>query len=372
MQPKTLSAAAIALLFTFSTRAQQHNPYKEIGKQGHLLTLSNEKNDETFDEDSIQQIGSVLINVYTMQLVKLELTAAEQKLIDNSTAAKFLSTDPLYKDYANLTPYQFASNTPLSAVDLDGLEAKVAIAGQGQVGQTHYNASDNGGNAAWAMAMQVNGFKYNKAHTGSELVGILKDATKKEGGINTVVSFSHAGPVGIYMNSNEGFYLKNSYASEVFKSPLGPGAQDISDLKKSMDAGEVQFNDKALWIFAGCQTRWGPEEANLAYRMVKDLDVATIGASGYATHVENGKGETYKWTTTGTWTYTYKVYELNYYDKDNKLVSTHTVYGKHEMEVYNKAFNNDNKYTLKTKEIIKQENLGKEINLKELTKKLRY
>ncbi|WP_123891873.1 RHS repeat domain-containing protein [Chitinophaga costaii] len=36
---------------------------------------------------------------------------------------KFLSVDLLQKKYPELTPYQFASNTPLQAIDLDGLEA---------------------------------------------------------------------------------------------------------------------------------------------------------------------------------------------------------------------------------------------------------
>jgi RHS repeat-associated protein len=36
---------------------------------------------------------------------------------------KFLSVDPLTKGYPELTPYQFASNTPIQAIDLDGLEA---------------------------------------------------------------------------------------------------------------------------------------------------------------------------------------------------------------------------------------------------------
>lgn len=35
---------------------------------------------------------------------------------------KFLSVDPLTKQYPMLTPYQFASNKPISGVDLDGLE----------------------------------------------------------------------------------------------------------------------------------------------------------------------------------------------------------------------------------------------------------
>src|SRR5215204_6335569 len=36
--------------------------------------------------------------------------------------SKFLSVDPLQKQYPELTPYQFASNTPIQAIDLDGLE----------------------------------------------------------------------------------------------------------------------------------------------------------------------------------------------------------------------------------------------------------
>jgi RHS repeat-associated protein len=43
--------------------------------------------------------------------------------------ARFLSVDPLTKDYPMLTPYQFASNSPIQAIDLDGLEHYFAIDG---------------------------------------------------------------------------------------------------------------------------------------------------------------------------------------------------------------------------------------------------
>jgi RHS repeat-associated protein len=35
---------------------------------------------------------------------------------------RFLSVDPITKEYPELTPYQFASNRPFDGVDLDGLE----------------------------------------------------------------------------------------------------------------------------------------------------------------------------------------------------------------------------------------------------------
>ena len=39
---------------------------------------------------------------------------------------RFLSVDPLTKGYPELTPYQFAENSPLLNIDLDGLEKKAA------------------------------------------------------------------------------------------------------------------------------------------------------------------------------------------------------------------------------------------------------
>ncbi len=47
--------------------------------------------------------------------------------IYNPRVGRFLSVDPLTKTFPMLTPYQFASNTPIMAIDLDGLEAKIVI-----------------------------------------------------------------------------------------------------------------------------------------------------------------------------------------------------------------------------------------------------
>jgi RHS repeat-associated protein len=47
--------------------------------------------------------------------------------IYDSRIAKFLSVDPLTKDYPWYTPYQFAGNKPINSIDLDGLEELVTI-----------------------------------------------------------------------------------------------------------------------------------------------------------------------------------------------------------------------------------------------------
>ena len=45
--------------------------------------------------------------------------------IYNPGIARFLSVDPLTKEFASLTPYQFASNTPIWGIDLDGEEVRI-------------------------------------------------------------------------------------------------------------------------------------------------------------------------------------------------------------------------------------------------------
>ncbi|MBP8892712.1 MAG: RHS repeat-associated core domain-containing protein [Saprospiraceae bacterium] len=47
--------------------------------------------------------------------------------IYNPRLGRFLSVDPLTPKFPMLTPYQFASNTPIMAIDIDGLEAWIVI-----------------------------------------------------------------------------------------------------------------------------------------------------------------------------------------------------------------------------------------------------
>jgi len=51
--------------------------------------------------------------------------------IYNPSIGKFLSVDPLSPEYPELTPYQFAHNTPIWAIDVDGLEGEAATSAEG-------------------------------------------------------------------------------------------------------------------------------------------------------------------------------------------------------------------------------------------------
>ena len=47
--------------------------------------------------------------------------------------SRFLSIDPLFKTYPWYTPYQYAGNSPIAFIDLDGLERVLAITFNGDV-----------------------------------------------------------------------------------------------------------------------------------------------------------------------------------------------------------------------------------------------
>lgn len=55
--------------------------------------------------------------------------------IYNPALGRFFSVDPITRAYPELTPYQFASNMPILAIDLDGLEAFPNNAIQGKNGE---------------------------------------------------------------------------------------------------------------------------------------------------------------------------------------------------------------------------------------------
>src|SRR3954470_21194271 len=123
MRPKTLIPTLLFLVFALVAFPQDKNPFQSIGKKGKILTLSKGKYDELFDQDSIQQIGTILVNINQMKVVKLFKDEKEAKRrLDNSANSRFLSVDPLTNDYPQLTPYQFASNRTIDGIDRDGLE----------------------------------------------------------------------------------------------------------------------------------------------------------------------------------------------------------------------------------------------------------
>ncbi len=97
--------------------------------------------------------------------------------IYNSALGKFLSVDPLTRDYSMLTPYQFASNSPVSGVDLDGLEYFYAADGTllaklGTSTEVRLVTNDNLENFNFAREArgEVTNTKFSETDKGKEII----------------------------------------------------------------------------------------------------------------------------------------------------------------------------------------------------------
>lgn len=123
---KTIMKAAIftaIYLYIGNVQAQNdYNPYAQFGVKAQVLTLSEGKYIEFFDTDTIEVIGSAVLNTKTMKVIGfIEVdTLYSEDALQPEIVSRWLSPDPMARMYPSLSPYNFAANNPIYFVDPDG------------------------------------------------------------------------------------------------------------------------------------------------------------------------------------------------------------------------------------------------------------
>jgi hypothetical protein len=115
-------AFLICLFFQISTICAQQ-PFEKYGYKVKVATLSNGKFVETFDQDTLAQIGSVVINRRTGKIVSFVTydTTYSEATLQPELISRWMSPDPLADFRWSVTPYNFVQNNPVSRIDPDGL-----------------------------------------------------------------------------------------------------------------------------------------------------------------------------------------------------------------------------------------------------------
>lgn len=103
-----------------STMFAQQDIFKKHGVTKEPLTLSKGKFKETFTNEEIMQIGTVLINTHTEKVVVFLEIDTTQNAYKAEGTSRFLTIDPLAEKHYNWSPYAYCLNNPLRYTDPDG------------------------------------------------------------------------------------------------------------------------------------------------------------------------------------------------------------------------------------------------------------
>lgn len=131
---KTLFYTLVFILNTIIVYSQVENPYSQFGYAVKSPYVRTKGRDGLYlvNKTDTGRTKALLIEFKARQISVLDERDSVIGMADipENVLTKFLSTDPLTKKYPELTPYQFASNTPIQGIDLDGMEIYLTTQGQ--------------------------------------------------------------------------------------------------------------------------------------------------------------------------------------------------------------------------------------------------
>ncbi len=142
----------------------------------------------------------------------------------DSRIAKFLSVDPLTGSYPWYTPYQFAGNTPIVAIDLDGAEPLWS--------QTTFNeglkTSLNKLYSADEAERQFNNYQKGAAHGALAGIGLSAIGVMTASEISLIASTSWAKlPFFTSLTAGGSAYVTSALSQKPIKHAIGGGADFI-------------------------------------------------------------------------------------------------------------------------------------------------
>ena len=269
---KHLSALIFALVFWGSLTAQHEpiQPFEELGIKVKVLTLSNGKYQESFPNDTLQRIGSVLFDRVTGEVVSVVVndTLYGEYDLKPEVVSRWLSPDPLASEFASWSPYNFVFNNPLIFVDPDGMAPDYIVDGDGN--KLDIQVQDNqlvyGDNVSQEVQNTLNGMWQTE-------VG--------QGQVNQLLNSNAAIQIDVSENIGVHYTVDGKYRA-VYGNTTPPGGRG-ENLIEDYDGGKVYENNK-ITLFKGTLAYGNGDNSALVNGNVTVFDEKT-GADVTANHV---------------------------------------------------------------------------------------
>ncbi len=116
---KQLSLLFVILFLTGSVRAE--DIFKKHGFDEKPLTLSKGQYQETFANDEVVQIGTVLLDTRMNRIVRFLDEDTAEPVQKAEYSSRWLTPDPLAEKYYSISPYAYCLNNPINFIDPTGM-----------------------------------------------------------------------------------------------------------------------------------------------------------------------------------------------------------------------------------------------------------
>ena len=233
---KKLLLVITVLLGLTSIKAQ--NPFAEYGYKPKIATLSQGKYNEFFDNDTVVQIGSVLYNTKSRQIIAFVEadTLYSEATLQPDIVSRWISPDPLadHPNQFDKSPYQYAWNNPIYWDDPDGRCPWCLVWAAVEVGLAVYDAYETG-----ATIIDRNASTGEKwaAAGGFALGAIMPGGGYSKGAKETVKAVDDIMDAKKAVNSN----------AETFYRYVGDG--EAAAIKKTGEIPNIDVKNRSKEIF---------------------------------------------------------------------------------------------------------------------------